>query len=106
MICETSTASNVVVAIGEAVETTNFLDKAAAKSALSGKPFTVSEAVYAMAGMTPDLADMTVLAVPALNAPLKVFQSISVPVPPGRARARERRARITALRRLWSGRTR
>ena len=106
MICETSTTSNVVVAIGEAIETTNFLDKAAAQSALSGRPFTVSEAVYAMAGITPDMADMTVLPVPALKAPLKVFQSISVPMSPGHARARERRARITALRRLWSGRTR
>lgn len=106
MIRETaSVTSNVVIAIGEAVEITNDLHKAAVQSAMTGKPFTVSEAVYTMAGIAPDMADMSVLQVLPSRAPLTVFRSISVPVPAAHARTRRRRARVSALRRLWSGQT-
>jgi adenylate cyclase len=104
MIRETHSATSpTVIAIGEAVEATNDLRKAVVQSADGGKPFTVSEAVYTLAGIAPDMADKIVLDVPALRAPLTVFQSISVPVPAAHARARRRRARVSALRRLWSG---
>ena len=100
-----STTSNVVIAIGEAVETANDLHDAAVKSASAGKPFTVSETVYAMAGITADKSDVAAIHVPAMKASLRVFQSTSVPVQPAHARSRKRRARLSMLRRLWSGRT-
>ena len=104
MIRETGSATlPIVIAIGEAVDTTNDLSKAVAQLADRGKPLTVSEAVYTMAGVAPDTADKIVLHVPALRASLTVFQSVSVPVPAAHARAHRRRARVWALRRLWSG---
>jgi adenylate cyclase len=104
MIRETgSTISPIVIAIGEALETVNDLRKAVVQSADGGKPYTVSEVVYTMAGITPDMSDKIVVHVPALNTPLTAFQSTALPVPPAQARTRRRRARISTLRRLWSG---
>jgi adenylate cyclase len=93
----------IVIAIGEAVEATNDLRKAVAQWAPGGTPFTISEPVYTTAGVTPKMADKILLQVAALEGPLTVFQSTSVPVPPAHARAHRRRTRVSALRRLWSG---
>jgi adenylate cyclase len=104
MIRETGSATSpIVIAIGEAVDTANDLSKAAVQSADGGKPLTVSEPVYKMAGVEPDTADKTVLHVPTLSAPLTIFQSISVPFVAAHERAHRRRAQVRALRRLWSG---
>jgi adenylate cyclase len=96
-----SGAAGIVVAIGAAIETTTELRKAALQSAAAGKPFTISEAVYTLAGVAPEMAERLVLRI--ADVPLVVFQSISVPVLATFARAHERRAKLTALRRLWSG---
>jgi adenylate cyclase len=93
----------IVIAIGEAVEATNDLRGAVAQSARGGTPFTISEAVYTSAGVTPQMADKILVQVAALEDQLTVFQSTSVPVLPTHARAHRRRTRISALRRLWSG---
>jgi adenylate cyclase len=92
-----------VIAIGEAIETTNDLRRAVARSAARGAPFTISEAVYTTAGLIPKMADKILVAMPSLEHPLTAFRSTSVPVLPAHARARSRRARVSALRRLWSG---
>ena len=92
-----------VIAIGEAVDVANDLRKIAAQSAAGGKPFTLSESVYTTADVEPSMARKTVLASPALGAPLTVFQSVSVPILPAYVRAHSRRERVSALRRLWSG---
>jgi adenylate cyclase len=93
----------IVIAIGEAVEATNDLRNAVAQSVPGGTPFTISEAVYTAAGVTPKIADKILLQVAALEGPLTVFQSTSVAVLPTHARAHRRRTRVSALRRLWSG---
>jgi adenylate cyclase len=92
-----------VIAIGEAIEATNDLRRAVARSAARGTPFTISEAVYTTAGLTPKMANKFLVPVPSLEHPLTVVQSTSVPVLPAHARAYRRRARVAALRRLWSG---
>jgi class 3 adenylate cyclase len=92
-----------VIVIGEAIEATNDLRRAVARSAARGAPFTISEAVYTTAGLTPKMANKILVQVPSLEHPMTVVQSTSVPVLPAHARAHRRRARVSALRRLWSG---
>jgi adenylate cyclase len=98
-----STTTPLVMAIGEAIDAANELRKTAAQSAVGGKPFTVSEAVYTTADLDPGIADKIVLRSTALGVSLAVFQSTSVHVPPAYVRAHTRRERVSALRRLWSG---
>jgi adenylate cyclase len=93
----------IVIAVGEAIEVTSDLHKAAAKSATDTKPFTISETVYAAAGVSPISADKMLREMPASPVPLTVFRSASIPVLAAHVRAHRRRARISALRRLWSG---
>ena len=93
----------VVIAIGDAIEVTNDLHKAAAKSMEGGKPFTISETVYAAASVSPSSADKMLCDVPTSPVPLVVFRSASAPILAAHARVNRRRERISALRRFWSG---
>ena len=93
----------VVIAVGEAIDATNDLHKAAAQSSADAKPFTISETVYAAAGISPGSADTALRETPASPTPLTVFRSASVPVLAAHVRAHRRRTRVSAFRRLWSG---
>jgi adenylate cyclase len=88
-----------IMAIGEAMEATNHLRKAAVQSTAAGKPFTISGAVYTKAGIDPRMADKALINVPASTVPFPVFQSISAPVPAVHPQAHRRGMRASALRR-------
>jgi adenylate cyclase len=85
-----------MMAIGEAVDVANELRKAAAAHR---KPFAISEAVYAAAGLEPAAQDKVVLR-PARSAPIAASLTASAPALPESPRPGvERRA---ALQRLWT----
>jgi adenylate cyclase len=86
-----------VMAIGEAVDAANELRKAAAAH---GKPFAISEAVYAAADLQPTAHDQIVLQSPSSDEPIAASLSASAPaLPPSSRLTGERRA---ALQRLWT----
>lgn len=85
-----------MMAIGEAVDVANELRKAAAAHR---KPFAISEAVYAAAGLEPAAQDKVMLR-PARSAPIAAALTASAPaLPPSSRPGVERRA---ALQRLWT----
>jgi adenylate cyclase len=93
----------VVIAVGEAIEITNDLHRAAAQSGPDARPFTISETVYAAAGISAGSAEKVLCEMRASPVPLTVYRSASVPVLAAHVRAHRRRTRVSALRRLWSG---
>jgi class 3 adenylate cyclase len=93
----------VVIAVGEAIEVTNDLHSSAAQSGADARPFTISETVYAAAGISAGSADKVLCEMSASPVPLTVYRSASVPILAAHVRAHGRRTRVSALRRLWSG---
>jgi len=86
----------VVMAVGEAMDVVNEMRKAAAEQ---GKPFAISQPVYAAAELEPNF--QSEITVPASETPVAVSLSECAPtLPVSTASFRERRA---ALGRLWSG---
>jgi len=87
-----------VIAVGEAVDVTNELRKAAAAH---GAAFAISEPVTTAAGVEPPAGDKVVLAAHGAGAPIAAVLSAAPPaLPASRTGLSERRA---ALQRLWSG---
>jgi adenylate cyclase len=93
----------VVIAVGEAIEITNDLHRATAQLGADARPFTISETVYAAAGISAGSGDEVLREMPASPVPLTVYRLASVPVLAAHVRAHRRRTRVSALRRLWSG---
>jgi len=84
------------MAVGEAMDVVNEMRKAAAEQ---GKPFAISQPVYAAAELEPNF--QSEITVPASETPVAVSLSECAPtLPVSTASFRERRA---ALGRLWSG---
>jgi adenylate cyclase len=87
----------LMMALGEAVDLVGELRKAAAGR---DKPFAISQAVYAAAGIEPDGHDKVMLDTPGAEAPVAGFLSDKAPVPsPGWALHGEQSGRAK-LRRL------
>ena len=93
----------VVMAIGEALDGANVLRKIAAKSALQGKLFAISEAVYTAAGADPGSARKTVLRSAAFDGSAAVFVSTSAPALPQSLRPVGDENWRSELKRLWTG---
>jgi adenylate cyclase len=85
-----------VIAIGEAVDATNALRKAAAAH---GAAFAISQAVYAAAGLDPPPGEEIMVASPTKAAAIPVVLSATAPVLP--APAAPGLAPRAALQRLW-----
>jgi adenylate cyclase len=93
----------VVMAVGEAMDAANELRRAAAQSALHGKPFAITKAVYTAADVDPGPADETVLESSAFSGSTAVFLSTSAPaLPPSLPPLSDKNWRA-ALQRLWTG---
>ena len=85
-----------VIAIGEAVDATNELRKAAAAH---GAAFAISQAVYAAAGLDPPPGEEIMVASPTATAAIPVVLSAAAPSLP--APAAPGLAPRAALQRLW-----
>ena len=85
-----------VIAIGEAVDATNELRKAAAAH---GAAFAISQAVYAAAGLDPPPGEEIMVASPTATAAIPVVLSAAAPALP--AAAAPGLAPRAALQRLW-----
>ena len=85
-----------VIAIGEAVDATNELRKAAAAH---GAAFAISQAVYAAAGVDPPAGEEIMVASPTAKAAIPVVLSAAAPALP--AAAAPGLAPRAALQRLW-----
>jgi adenylate cyclase len=93
-----STDPPAVIAVGEAVDVSNELRKAAAAH---GKAFAISDAVTLAAGIDPAVGDKIVVGAHNAGGPIVAWLSAAPPVVPfSRPRLVERG---DALRRLWSG---
>jgi adenylate cyclase len=92
----------VVMAVGEAMDVANELRRAATHSALEGKPFAISEAVYTAAGIDPGTGHKTLLTSAAFRGSTAVILSASAPaLPPSLQRLSDQPWR-SALQRLWT----
>lgn len=67
-----------MIALGEAIDVANELRKAAAAH---GKPFAVSQPVYAEAGIEPVFQEKVMLAAPGAEAAVVAFLSDAAPIP-------------------------
>jgi adenylate cyclase len=93
-----STDPPAVIAVGEAVDVTNELRKAAAAH---GQPFAISDAVTLAAGVNPAAGEQIMVGSNSAGGPIVAWLSAAAPIlPSSRTRLVERR---DALRRLWSG---